>query len=162
MLKFTSERDLSSLPPDDPSRTLIADLIQHLITDTLTTDHPYVPDADGFIALVEPDDIGEPLTTIWPDTEVTLTSVPWEGITYRDGHYLAIYLANNQYGIVFVIPDEDWLGDELTNYLEDHLDPPLTGDNYDIDTKEGLAEEDSDGQEEISAEKESPADDSHY
>ena len=124
MLKFTSADDLARLPKSNPAYPVIATLIQGIITDTLDTDYPYDPDANGFIALIEPGDVDRPLTDIWPDGDWGLTDIMWEGITLQDGHFLAIYLANNEYGIVFVIPDEDWVQGELRECILRNLDPP--------------------------------------
>ena len=40
----------------------------------------------------------------------------------RDGFYTAIFLANNEYGLVFVIPNADWVNGELRDMIEQHLD----------------------------------------
>ncbi|MCK4999516.1 MAG: hypothetical protein KAS23_08270 [Anaerohalosphaera sp.] len=137
MLKFTSADDLARLPKTDPAYPIIEDLVKRLITDTYDTEFPYSEDGDGFIALIEPGDTERALTEIWADGDWGLTDIPWEGITYQDGFYLAIFLANNSYGIVFVIPDEDWVKGELRECILKNLDPPLnehptsTGENYD-------------------------------
>ena len=39
------------------------------------------------------------------------------------GFYIAIYLANNEYGLCFVIPDAPWVNGELREVIEDNLDP---------------------------------------
>ena len=52
-----------------------------------------------------------------------LTDIYWEGIMLRDGFFIAIYLANNEHGLVFVIPDAPWVGGELRQMIEDILDP---------------------------------------
>ena len=41
----------------------------------------------------------------------------------RDGFFIAIYLANNEYSPVFVIPDAPWVNGELRQMIEDNLDP---------------------------------------
>ena len=38
-----------------------------------------------------------------------------------DGHYNAFYLANNQFGINFLVPDEEWVNGEVRQSLEDSL-----------------------------------------
>ena len=37
--------------------------------------------------------------------------------------FTAIYLANNEYGLCFVIPDAPWVNGELRALIEDILDP---------------------------------------
>ena len=122
MLKFTSESDLSHLTSSNPAYPVVSDLIDRLITQTFHTEHSYDTEADGFIALVEPNDVNRRLTEIWNDGDWGLTDIPWEGITKQEDMYLAVYLSNDQYGIVFVIPDTDWLSCELREYIEDKLD----------------------------------------
>ena len=122
MLKFTSEADLLRLNPANPAYPIVSDLVQRIITESYKTEYPYDPEADGWIALIEPGDIDRPLTEIWGDDAYDLVSIPYEGISLQDGMYLAAFLANNQFGILFVIPDADWLGRELRECIETHLD----------------------------------------
>ena len=37
--------------------------------------------------------------------------------------FIAIYLANTEYGLTFVIPDAPWVDGELRTMIEDILDP---------------------------------------
>ena len=53
----------------------------------------------------------------------SLLEVPWEGVSIMEGHFYALYLANNQFGIGFVIPDAPWLDSRLRSVLMEHLDP---------------------------------------
>jgi len=121
MLIFKSVDDLARLPKTDPAQPVIATLVDGLITQTYETEFPYNPESDGFIALIEPDDVDRPLTEIWDDG-TKLTDIPWEGITKQGDYFLAVFLANDQYGIVFVIPDEDWVNGELRECIENNLD----------------------------------------
>ena len=41
----------------------------------------------------------------------------------RGDFYVGIYLANNEYGLTFVIPDAEWVNGELRSMIEDILDP---------------------------------------
>ena len=122
MLKFTSADDLARLPKTDPAYPVIATLIQGIITDTLDTEYPYDPEADGFIALMQPEDVGQPLKDIWPDGEWYFTDLLLEGVTRQNGMFLAVYLINNQYGICFCIPDDDWVNGELREFIMRNLD----------------------------------------
>lgn len=132
MLKFTSADDLARLPETDPAHPIITDLVQSLITDTLDGPHPYDSDGDGFIALIQEGDTERPLTEIWDDGDWGLVDIPWEGIMLRDGFYIAIFLANDQYGIVFVVP-QDLVQGDLLELFEDILDPPLI--NHQLDRR---------------------------
>ena len=120
MLKFTSEADLLRLNPAHSALPIITDLINRLIKQG----YPYDPENDGYIVLVEEGDIDRPLTEIWSDDAYCLIDVPWEGITKDESgkYFIAIFLANNQYGLVFVIPDADWIYGELRECIEAYLD----------------------------------------
>ena len=47
----------------------------------------------------------------------------WEGISYRDGFWQAIYLSDNEKGFVIVMPDAPWIPAELRENIEFYLDP---------------------------------------
>jgi hypothetical protein len=84
---------------------------------------PYDPEAEGWIVLIEENDVARPLTEIWGDDAYSLIDTPWEGVSRHDDFYIAVFLANNEFGLVFVIPDDDWLPDELRKVFEDNLVP---------------------------------------
>jgi len=124
MLEFKSPEDLSKLSPDDPVFPIVEDLVKRLITDYIAEGYEYIPADDGWIVVIEPHDKDRVLNEIWSDW--TLLDIPWEGITFRDGFYQAVFLANDQFGIVFIIPDAPWVTGELRRMIEDHLDPSPT------------------------------------
>jgi hypothetical protein len=121
MTTIKSYACLSRLNPADPAVPIINDLLNTLIVEGERTGHGYHPDNDGYIALMERDDADRVIHELWCDR--TLADVPYEGVSKRDGFWIAIYLSNNQFGIIFLIPDRDWLGEELREVLEDNLVP---------------------------------------
>ena len=121
MLEFKSPEDLAQLSPDDPAFPIVEDLVKRLITDYIAEGYDYIPEDDGWIVVIEPQDKDRVLTEIWSDW--TLLDIPWEGISLVDGFYQAVFLANDQFGIVFLIPDAPWLTNDLRRMIEDHLDP---------------------------------------
>ena len=121
MKEFKSPEDIQKLSPDDPAHDVIKELINDLISAYTWEGHPYNPDWYGYIILVEPDDADRVLDELWDDC--TLLNIPWEGITLQGDFYLAIYLANNEYGLSFVIPDAEWVTGQLREMIEDILDP---------------------------------------
>jgi hypothetical protein len=121
MITFKSPDDLSKLSPKDPAHPVIQKLIDQLIRAYTWEGHPYNAEDYGYIILIEPQDTDRVLDEIWDDW--TLLDIPWEGITPRDGFYTAIFLANNEYGLVFVIPDADWVKGKLREVIENTLDP---------------------------------------
>jgi hypothetical protein len=121
MILFKSPHHLTQLPPYHPTRPIIEDLVQRLITDYIADGCDYSPADDGYIVLVQPGDQDRVHHDVWE--EYTLLDIPWEGITQRDGHYIAVVLQNNQLGYVFVFPDEEWLDGPLRESILAHLDP---------------------------------------
>jgi hypothetical protein len=123
MIQFKPISDLSKISRDDPAYPVIEDLAQKLLVTTQSMARPYDPEADGWIVLIEKGDVDRPLTDIWGEDAYRLINTPWEGVSNQDGFYIAVFLANNDFGLVFVIPDADWLPDELRNVLDDNLVP---------------------------------------
>ena len=122
MLEFKSPEDLSKLPPNDPAYPIVQDLIKRLITDYISEGWNYRPEDDGYTILIQEGDVDRDLDEIWDGC--TLLTIPWEGIMLQGDFFIAIYLANNQYGLCFVIPDAPWVNGELRALIEDILDPP--------------------------------------
>ena len=81
----------------------------------------YRPEDDGYIVLIEPGDVDRVLSDL--DMPWRLSEVPFEGVTIVDQCFHAVYLANNQFALGFLIPDESWLPGELRRVLEAHLVP---------------------------------------
>jgi len=121
MITFKSTEDLSKLSPDDPAYATVKELIEQLISAYSPPGRTYDAEDDGYILLVQKNDAQRTLDELWDGC--TLLNIPWEGIFLRDGFYIAIYLANNEYGLTFVIPDADWVTGELREMIEDILDP---------------------------------------
>ncbi len=125
MISFKSPDDLSKLPPHHPAYPIIEDLAKKLLVNTESTTQLYDYEAYGWIVLTtDKHDTVRPLTEIWGDDAYRLTEIPWEGISrHENGFYIGVFLANNDFGLVFVIPDEPWLSNELVEVLEDNLIP---------------------------------------
>ncbi len=120
MLQFKHTHDLKQLPEAHPAYPLIKDLVARLIVD-FPPGRAYEPDDDGWICLIEETDVDRVLCEVWEDW--TLVDVLWEGISLKDGHYQAVYLADNEKGFVFLIPDAPWLPDALRESIEYYFDP---------------------------------------
>ena len=126
MITFKSTDDLSKIPYDHPAHATVEELIEQLISAYSPPGRAYDAEDDGYIILVEPEDAQRTLDELWDGA--TLLNIPWEGIFLRDGFYIAIYLANNEYGLSFVIPDAGWVTGELRELTEDILDPLPSND----------------------------------
>jgi len=81
--------------------------------------HPYRPENDGYLVLIEPSDVDRVLDDL--DVPYRLSEVPFEGVTVVDGCFYAVYIPNNQFALGFLIPDEAWLPGEVRRHLEAHI-----------------------------------------
>jgi hypothetical protein len=127
LITFKSPEDLNKLSPTDPAYPTVKELVDQLIIAYTWEGHPYIPDDYGFIILIEEGDIDRTLDELWDGCN--LKSIYWEGFTKKkdDDFFIGIYLANNEYGLCFVIPDAPWVDGELRSLIEDILDPlPIT------------------------------------
>jgi hypothetical protein len=116
MKTFKSASDLEQVR-NDPLYATIKDLVVPIIAE-----HPnYRPEDDGYLVLIEPGDVDHVLDDL--DMPHKLSEVPFEGVTVIDGCFHAVYLANNQFALGFLIPDAAWVTGELRRTLEAHLDP---------------------------------------
>ncbi len=80
MLKFISEADLLRLNPADPAYPIIEDFVHRLITEGKKSEFGYSPEADGYLVLLDQDDVDRSLTEIWGEDAYCLIDVPWEGV----------------------------------------------------------------------------------
>ena len=125
MITFKSQADLGKLSPDHPAYALMAELIQVLIEDFPI--QPYDAEDYGYLVLVEPRDTHRVLNEL--DMPWTLAEIPWEGASLRQGHFYAVYLGTDDYGLGFVIPDEPWVDGELREVLTEILDTSTQGEH---------------------------------
>jgi hypothetical protein len=123
MLIFKSINDLSQVSSTHSARNIIRKLMHGLVTGS----GYYDPEADGYVVLIEKGDVDRVIHEIWPDR--MLVDVPWEGVHLERDHYVAVWLADNQFSLVAVIP-EDAVTAELRSVLEGNL-VPLTADHFD-------------------------------
>jgi hypothetical protein len=127
MITLKSTEDLNKLSPDDPAHATVTvtvtvkELIEQLITAYSPPGRAYDAEDDGYIILIEPEDAQRELDELWDGC--TLLNIPWEGIMLQGDFFIAIYLANNEYGLTFVIENADWVTGELREMIEDILDP---------------------------------------
>ena len=124
MLTFKSFECLSQLGSDHPSRYVVEDLLNTIITEAERLGHSYHPDHDGYIVIPSRLKIDHELDLFTPPRK--LEDVLWCGVDVRSGHFVAVFLPNNQFGLIFVIPDADWLPDGLRRVLCENLVPNAT------------------------------------
>ena len=121
MITFKSTEDLSKLPAIDPAYPTVQELVDRLITAYTSPDQPCNWQDYGYVILIDESDVDRDLDEIWDGC--ALLNIYWEGIMKQGDFFIAIYLANNEYGLVFVIPDAPWVSGELRQMIEDNLDP---------------------------------------
>ncbi len=109
MMTFSSPADLSRLQQTDPTTPVINKLANGLFSDTDNNDPVTV-------ALMESHDDDHPLADLCSAEDVTL-----EGIIERENVFMIVLQTDYGYGIVLVIPDEDWLTGELHQCVEENL-----------------------------------------
>ncbi len=101
MLTIKTPTDLHQLPSNHSLYTPAKTLVDRLIVPFGNPDKPYNAEEEGFIVICEDGDQDGPLTPIWPNESYTLVDIPWEGVMKRPGYYEGIFLANNEFGIIF-------------------------------------------------------------
>ena len=76
---------------------------------------------DGYVVLVEATDLDKPLEL--PEVQCEWVDIinRCEGVVLKDGHFHCVYLTNNEFAIEFLLPDEEWLPEELRMRLLEHL-----------------------------------------
>ena len=118
MKTFKSARDMDQLATDDPAYAPMKELVDLLIVACTTADRPYDYANDGYLVLIEEGDEDRVLEL--PELQCRLLDVPWEGAGMWHGNFFnAIYLANNEFGISFLIPDAPWVRGELRALLDE-------------------------------------------
>ena len=106
MMTFQASADLSHLQQTDLARPVITKLANGLFSET----DPVT------IALMQPDDIDPPLSDLFGAEDVTL-----EGIIERENMFMLALETAYGYGIILVVPQADWLSNELYQCIEDNL-----------------------------------------
>ena len=104
-----------------PLHTTVESLVVPVLKFYADSGHPYSPENDGYLVLIESQDVDRVLEDL--EMPYRLSEVPFEGVSMVDGCFYAVYLANNQFALGFLIPDAEWLPGEVRQVLVDHLDP---------------------------------------
>jgi hypothetical protein len=114
MKTFKSAPDVEQVR-GTPLYTTIKDLVVPIINE-----HPeYRPEDDGYLVLIEPDDVHRVLDDL--DMPWRLSEVPFEAVTVIDGLFHAVYIPNNQFALSILVPDAEWLPEDVRRHLEAHI-----------------------------------------
>ena len=109
MKTFKSIADLEQVRND-----LLYATIKSLSLPVIADCPEYRPEDDGYLVLIERDDAARVLDDL--DMPWRLSEVPFEGVSMVDGNFYAVYLANNQFALGFLIPDTDWVTGDKAQY----------------------------------------------
>ena len=111
LITFKCIHDLKKLAKNDSAIPVIMELIDSLITAYDTEENPYIAEYYGYIILIEEED----LTGVIEIRELNcrLLDVRWEFAEKKGDFYYAACLINDEFGLAFVIPNAEWLSDEL-------------------------------------------------
>ncbi len=115
MITFKSNEDLQKLSPTEPVYPVMKELVELLIDVYTKPGQPYNAKDYGYLVLIEEGDAD--IVIDLPEIQCKLVDVLWEGAAMRDGFYYTIYLANDDFGIGFLIPDADWVKGSLKELL---------------------------------------------
>jgi hypothetical protein len=117
-LKYPSE--ITKVPRTDPAYPLIKEYIQLTMRTSDANAPPWDPDSEGFLAILEPTDVGINLGEVY---DGLFEELPFEGVMKRDGFYVAIVLYNNSYGHLILVEDASWIDGPIRDALEENLNP---------------------------------------
>ena len=106
MMTFSSSSDLSRLSHTDQAHPVISTLISNLFTDN----EPVT------IALMQSHDADHPLAELCNAEDVSL-----EGVVEQGAVFLVVFETDYGYGIIFVVPNAEWLNDNLRLCIEENL-----------------------------------------
>lgn len=123
MIQIKHRKDLNKIPKNNPAYPILDELCTNLIDNYPQHD----PSADGWLVLCERknNDFTRPLNDIFPEEPTTLLDLKnqWESVTYeKNSFYSPLWLRDNQFGLLFLIPDCPELPDDVRQSLEYHID----------------------------------------
>jgi hypothetical protein len=123
MLTFTSFDDLSKLSTEDPARPIVQQQLKSLITEANHAGQKYNPTYDGYVLLVDQASVDTELDQFNPPTK--LEDVFWEGTHIASNYFVSVYVPNNQFTLICIIENAEWLPPELRRALCACLVPEL-------------------------------------
>ncbi len=74
----------------------------------------------GYLILIEKEDTEATLDL--PEVQGSLKDLLWEGVVKHTGYFHAVYLTNNEFALEFIIPDIEWLPENLRKVLEENTE----------------------------------------
>jgi hypothetical protein len=111
MKEFRSIEDVERACLPDQLARVVRGTLEGLIDAYAECGGLYDPDADGWTVLLEQGDSDDAIRNAIGGNG--LQDTPFEGVSFKFGLFVAVWLANNQFGIALVIPDEPWLDPDV-------------------------------------------------
>jgi len=111
MITIKTYSDLDKVDSANPALPVLEELLLRIFAAYASPVHPYRPEHHGYIVLIEESDVSNALDL--PELKRRLEEVPWEGAAMHGDFFHAVYLANNEFGISFLIPDAPWVKGKL-------------------------------------------------
>lgn len=110
-----------SIPDLDQLRNHpLHDTVESLVLPFISEYPDYQPRDDGYWVLIEPDDVDRVLSDL--NMPWRLSEVPFEAVTMIDDRcFHALWLPNNQFALSILVPNEDWLPENVRRHLEEHI-----------------------------------------
>ena len=132
MIKITKRREALAIPDLVHKELILRDIDNYWVNDI---DHPWDPESDGYLVYFEEKDKNAMFGDI-PEIGIqhkyggiyhqwmTNSGPMWEGvIAHEDELYVVTVLFNNEFAVIYYIPNRDWVDPDLLNKLEERLDP---------------------------------------
>jgi hypothetical protein len=107
MKEFRCRDDVERARLPDELARVVRGTLEGLIEAYAGSGSRFEPDADGWTVLIEEGDGGDAVRDVIGGN--SLIDAPLEGVSFEHGCFVAVWLANNQFGITLVIPDAPWL-----------------------------------------------------
>jgi len=107
MQAFKSIEELERARLPDRLSRVVRETLEALIEAYGESAEQLDPEADGWTVLVEEGDGADAVRDAIGGND--LLDAPFEGVSFDGAVFVAVWLANNQFGITLVIPDAPWL-----------------------------------------------------
>ena len=100
---------------EHPLHATIKELVSMMISD-----YPeYRPQDDGYLVLIERNDVNRVLDDL--DMPWRLSEVPFEAVTRVKDAFHANWIPTSQFTLGILVPDKEWLPDDVRRHLEAHI-----------------------------------------
>jgi len=134
VIKITNSMEATRIPDGVHRQIILKDIVDYWDNDP---EHPWNSEYDGYLVYFEEQDkdlmfqdmpqigLQQRYGGIYHRWLGEISGPMWEGVTlHTDEFYVVTVLFNNEFSVVYYIPNKDWVNADLINKLEERLDPP--------------------------------------